>query len=791
MSVASRFEKRVPGAPLLVASGLSAASLTLLLASVGLPLPAVAIAFLLGVAGGALASFASTSREAGQRALIGLLAVVALSFVVGSRGVLGAWASVINEVIVAIDGLFEAYILPFRVPESLTLLEIGTACACFAAASSILVWLFVRVGKSALALGVGMLLLGSALLCGIATMPSMAIGFASLLFLCSVLSIESRRARVATARMRTSLRSLVAPLGACLVVALLVGVAVGAVTGGWSGAAALRSNALESLDFARYGADTLPEGQFTRAYGMNSIAEGDDVLRLEAVFESPEDIELSYFRGFVGSSYRGSSFEPPSISSYDGQWNGLFDWLGESDFDPLTQGAVYATLNSEIDGQQTPQAFVKLKAEQANRRYGYAPYQAQGESESRALLDIGLRPTGFLGLSESSVEVVLGAQVDEAFSPASWVTSNAEIEANAEERFLQAEHAYRSFVYDTYLGLPEGALEPEAEAVKRFFFSGDDWNPDTTDLYTIATRIRSMLESQCVFTAEPARYSAAQGKGYVSWFLEDEMRGNASAFAAASVLAFRQAGVPARYVEGYLLSQANVDALKQAGQQTARLTSREAHAWVEVYIDGVGWTPLEMTPGFYDKSYSAEQTIAISKEVAGDGSESELSGSLDRQWDDWIPEELRPFAWIGLLLLVVLIAFVAYGFLELQRFVRCRMRSQALVHAIGQAEAEGASRPASLSEVGTTDASALLCARLNAALSHVDEATLASIESSSEYQRIVELLQRERFGAIPLNAHEVALVQGIIEGFEENIWRNAPRYRRFSMRYRSLFEIPL
>ncbi len=594
--------------------------------------------------------------------------------------------------------------------------------------------------------------------------------------------------------------AMVPPLVVAVLIALGAGCAMAGAVGDQPAAAGVRTGILQAWDEMRFGSDTLPEGRFAKAYQMNHVGEGT-APRLEATFASAEAVEQSYFRGYVGSVYTGVAFDEPSFTAYDGQWNGLFSWMEEAGFIPLLQSAQYAQANCAVMGQQLPTSSLTLTAHEANRRYGYAPYQALQDPSAQPLLDLSLKPDGFFGLGESALTTVPDSQATELFSPAAWVSASPEGGQEAEGRFLQAERAYRSFVYDTYL---EGS-ESSGNAIQRFFFSGEGWDPATKDLYSIATRIRSMLESHCAYTSDPAPFQPSSSGDYVTWFLEKEQQGNASAFAATAVLAFRQAGVPARYVEGYLLSQANVDALKEAGQAAAQMTARDAHAWVEVYIDGVGWTPLEMTPGFYDKTYAAEQTIEISKEVAGDGSDSELSGSLDRSWDDWIPEELRPFAWIGLILLLAILALVGYGIVELQRLVRVRRRDRRFGKAVERAAASVGGASLGLTEVGETQVSALLFARLQQALrfapiafdgmrpgSYEDAVSQEDIGVTlAEYRRMVGLIERERFGGIALNAHEAALVQAIIVRIEAALWRAAPRRRHFSMRYRYLFELPL
>ena len=45
------------------------------------------------------------------------------------------------------------------------------------------------------------------------------------------------------------------------------------------------------------------------------------------------------------------------------------------------------------------------------------------------------------------------------------------------------------------------------------------------------------------------------------------------------------------------------------------MTGQNAHAWVEIYCDGVGWLPVDVTPGHYDKiTVKAKQQKKIEKQ---------------------------------------------------------------------------------------------------------------------------------------------------------------------------------
>ena len=95
---------------------------------------------------------------------------------------------------------------------------------------------------------------------------------------------------------------------------------------------------------------------------------------------------------------------------------------------------------------------------------------------------------------------------------------------------------------------------------------------------------------------------------FVSWFLLESREGYCSYFASAMAVMCRIAGLPARYVEGYAVHA-------QPGGSTV-VTGENAHAWVEIYLNGLGWVAFDPT--------------ARTREMQGDG---EPDGG-DSQSDD-------------------------------------------------------------------------------------------------------------------------------------------------------------
>ncbi len=109
------------------------------------------------------------------------------------------------------------------------------------------------------------------------------------------------------------------------------------------------------------------------------------------------------------------------------------------------------------------------------------------------------------------------------------------------------------------------------------------------DDYARAAAIRDFLYNNGVYTLTPGEVPA--GQDFVSYFVLGDRRGYCMYFASAMTLMARVAGLPARYVEGYLARPDESGACV--------LTGRDAHAWCEVYFKGFGWVTFDATPPEY------------------------------------------------------------------------------------------------------------------------------------------------------------------------------------------------
>jgi protein-glutamine gamma-glutamyltransferase len=81
-----------------------------------------------------------------------------------------------------------------------------------------------------------------------------------------------------------------------------------------------------------------------------------------------------------------------------------------------------------------------------------------------------------------------------------------------------------------------------------------------------------------------------QGREPLAYFLFEKKSGDCEYFATSAVMLLRLGGIPCRYVTGFVPSEHN----EYNGTWIAR--NKDAHAWVEAYVDPKGWTVVETTP---------------------------------------------------------------------------------------------------------------------------------------------------------------------------------------------------
>lgn len=352
---------------------------------------------------------------------------------------------------------------------------------------------------------------------------------------------------------------------------------------------ALRQNIAQDVHDMRYGADVLPEGELNHANRLHESKE--DMLQIRA-----EQQKMLYLRGYVGGKYENGVWSPLPDSAYGGENIGMLEWLKQQNFDPFTQASEYYRL---FDSGQTPEDNrVRITVNGASRDSIYAPASLEKLTDGRAKAqqDSTLRGRGFFGLQSYTLTEVSGLRPSELMVAGDWVNAPRN---EAQARYVAAEAVYRKFVYENYTAVDEKLLP----LLNRIFKEGETENDG---IYSVVSHIREVLKAQASYTeAVPIPHNEEDP---IRYFLTASHKGNAVLYAATAVQALRAYGIPARYAEGYYLPASKI---KAGISEAAVLTGENAHAWAEVYFDGIGWLPIDVTPGYYFDTVALQQMVGL------------------------------------------------------------------------------------------------------------------------------------------------------------------------------------
>lgn len=350
---------------------------------------------------------------------------------------------------------------------------------------------------------------------------------------------------------------------AVLLAALTVGVTV--ITGlgaSWNTASADETvrKAVHALRYENE-AQAMPEGDFSTGVDFS------DTPMLDVTLSQPEAL---YLRGFIGQRYTRQGWEDLSAESLSQQAGDVY-WLQSNEFFAQTQLSRLASLLN-LD---TPAIDVQVDVSDACRRYAILPYELSGSERCDAAQ---LRDT------------LPGGRRHDAYTSAGNLTARAyelldvlsqHLDDPALKTYLTQETAYRQLVYENYLTIPEDTQKTLAAFLGKA--------PASITSYEAKTRILTCLADTVEYDEGPVELPSDADP--VSSFLQETGRGSAVQYATAAVMMLRYYGIPARYVEGYLITPDMVSG--KSGETTLALTGNDAHAWAEYYEDGVGWIPFE------------------------------------------------------------------------------------------------------------------------------------------------------------------------------------------------------
>lgn len=500
---------------------------------------------------------------------IGLAVALVAVTVLGWQAVSGGGTQVLNGFLYTLGTMTSEYALPY---ESGSALELAVFCTLASAAIAYLCAQLAMHGNIPVVLVIA---LAACVLVMLGIVPAngwtvvFAAGLAGALCLGGISRSDFRSARA----MCTGLVTVAAIVAAAVLVSFAV-VGSGAVD-----TSEARSALHDLVYFVRYGGASwaMPMGEL------------DDLGALEASDRPALEVEVEgdtveYLRGFVGEEYDGSSW-----TSLDGETvtdsQGLFYWLSQDGFETVSQIADAAADAGYEDAGEMAMTVTYVGARGG---YAYLPYAYVSGGELSTSTDLAETTTD----GESLQVTVSGTLLSESYLVQEQLESVQEQLGESSSTYLDDEGAYREFVYENYLDIPDEVLETFEELF------GEAEELDTEEAKAL---VQAELES--LVSYDDTVETDCGDEDFVTYFLTQSRTGYSVHYATAATLMLRYYGVPARYVEGYVLDTSDYEADDGSSTVTCDLTEADAHAWVEYYLDGVGWIPFDVTPGFGDAAF--------------------------------------------------------------------------------------------------------------------------------------------------------------------------------------------
>jgi len=361
----------------------------------------------------------------------------------------------------------------------------------------------------------------------------------------------------------------------------------------------------------------------------------------------PYAYETVYLKAFVGTEYTSTAWKDPGSMATAYQYPALTD----SDYHNYCAYTENQTLNTLMENGSVPSMSGTMIIENvdASGSHLYLPYYSSPLSEHAA------------ASKENIIKGVLlqGSSIMLDYTPYS--PSQADLDQKGSSAFSSCRDEgqneyfsiYQTEVYNNYLQIPDEIL-PQLMSYQKEIGTGST----VTEQISL---IRQFLTAGYEYDMAPG--TTPRNEDFVTYFLGTQKKGYCSHFASAATLLLRSYGIPARYVEGYVITQNAIsnrahateyeyedffqgeNILDNTNVVEVEVTDGDAHAWVEVFIDGFGWMPIEVTPPSQDDEETTYgDFLSALSGLLGMGGDGLQNGNAS----DYSPEYPDPFSSMGL-----------------------------------------------------------------------------------------------------------------------------------------------
>lgn len=412
--------------------------------------------------------------------------------------------------------------------------------------------------------------------------------------------------------------------------------------------------------FGGFGRKTVSSGGMSGGkLGQSGALEFKNVSAMKVTV--PAESQGFYIRGFIGTRYAGDHWESYGTKEkmlYEDYGLSSRDWLSAT-YDGLTDRILQDLYFAE-QYQSRMEDSMTIEPTGADTDYFYMPYFSfLGDYKKN--FDIGVDMDMPDSLRLPLVDYLIGDDYDELWDRLD-IYDNGYLAFLRECSEFQTEEVPDS-VIDALFPMEEGENFP--------LFEGDNYQ-ECIDAVT------AYLNENMTYSLNPG--SPEEGEDFLERFLFRKKQGFCMHFATLATVIFALEGIPARYVEGYvitpkdykenLISRKNVQQMvspdgTQGMKEYVELDIKDsnAHAWTEIYIEGFGWVPVEVTPGYENVVQGEVEVTTEPQETPTQSSTENRTSeqqSTQKQTQAGItPEETAGRPVNGKYLLVILLAIAA------------------------------------------------------------------------------------------------------------------------------------
>lgn len=321
-----------------------------------------------------------------------------------------------------------------------------------------------------------------------------------------------------------------------------------------------------------------------------------------------------YLRGYTAENYSDNAW---TASEIEEDMRDYFENLGYYQLD-------YNYLETKYKGSSSSlsESSVTVEIVNADDKYAYAPYHSLYSSDSNIEDQVY---DGYISPDDPDEEYTLKTIM---FSGSSWSDVLSSIDLTDDQSGFGEYDSYVTSNGNYYM-VPESIVQVidaiiENSQISQYPVSG------------YADVLRNYLESQGFeYSLSPG--VTPQGEDFIGYFLTEQKEGYCTYYASTCVMIMRRLGYPARYVEGYVLDPEQYS----SDGSSIRVADRCAHAWCEIFIEGYGWYPVDITPGFENGNPNLIEADKAEKDDSSSELTSDSSSPDKTAISDSAPEESK------------------------------------------------------------------------------------------------------------------------------------------------------